>query len=188
LILDKILIKGGSKMLKIKKRPLSLIEQEEKLLEFESLYYQLPKPEYIPDRLYHFINEDNPVAITEAIETIKQEGLKNAKNPRDITNFIDDKVQRPLGIYFWGEPVNQDIHIEININKLNLNKLYAFPHLIADSILQLNEDYSVPEEFWDKVREIAVAIPFEDYQGQFQAEYIYTANIPKKLIEIRKSN
>lgn len=175
-------------MLKTKKKTLSPIEQEEKLLKFESLYYQMPKPEYIPDRLYHFINEDSQAALTEAIEIIKREGLKNAKNPRDVTNFIDDKVQRPLGIYFWGEPINQDIHIEVNINKLNLNKLYAFPHFIADSILQLNKDYSVPEEFWNKVREIAVAIPFENYQGQFQAEYIYTADIPTKLIEIRKSN
>lgn len=175
-------------MLKTKKRPLSLIEQEEKLLEFESLYYQMPKPEYIPDRLYHFINEDNPITFEKAIETIKREGLKNAKNPRDITNFIDNKVQRPLGIYFWGEPTNKDIHIEVAINKLNLTKLYAFPHFIADSILQLNEDYSVPEEFWNKVREVAVSIPFEDYHGQFQAEYIYTADIPQQLIQIRKSN
>ncbi|TDX51096.1 hypothetical protein [Orenia marismortui] len=172
-------------MLKTMKKPLSKLEQEAKLLECESLYYQVPKPEFIPNRLYHFIRENNPKLIEEAIKTIKKEGLKNAKNPRNTTSFIDKKVQRPLGIYFWGQEIKEEAHIEVDINKLNLKQLYAFPHFIADTILDIDQNYQVPDEFWHKIKKIAVAIPFTEYLGQFQAEYIYTANIPTKLLEIK---
>ncbi len=171
-------------MIKTPKKLLSTLEQEEKLLEFQNLYYQQPKPEYIPDRLYHFIKEEDPALITEALNKIKDKGLKNAKNPRSTTRVIDKAVQRPLGIYFWGECIKEEAHIEVKVNNLNFNNLYAFPHSIADSILELQKNHQVPSNFWEKVKNIAVAIPFIEYDGQFQAEYIYTTDIPAKILTI----
>nr|WP_282580070.1 hypothetical protein [Natroniella sulfidigena] len=169
----------------MKKKELSLIEQEQKLLELESLYHQQPNSELVPTKLYHFIKEDKPELITEALNAIKQEGLKVAK-PRNTTNFIDQKIQRPVGIYFWGQPILEEVYITVKVNCLDLTKLYAFPHLIADTILKINEEYIVNQEFWAKLKEIAYTIPFTEYQGQFRAEFIYTADISAKLLTINQ--
>ncbi|MCK8826950.1 hypothetical protein MWH25_04200 [Natroniella acetigena] len=165
------------------KKELSLIEQEQKLLELESLYYQQPNTELVPTELYHFIKEEQPKLITEALNKIKQEGLKVAR-PRNTTKFIDQKVQRPVGIYFWSQPILEEVYITVDINRLNPTKLYAFPHLIADTILEIKKKYIVNHQFWAKLKEIAYTIPFAEYQGQFRAEFIYTADIPAKLLTI----
>ncbi|WP_408954892.1 hypothetical protein [Natroniella sp. ANB-PHB2] len=104
--------------------------------------------------------------------------------PRNTTSFIDQKVQRPVGIYFWGQPILKEVYITVAINRLNPTKLYAFPHFIADTILEIKKDYIVSQEFWAKLKEIAYTIPFPEYQGQFRAEFIYTADIPAKLLTI----
>ncbi|WP_027338626.1 hypothetical protein [Halonatronum saccharophilum] len=173
-------------MLKTEKKKLLPIEEENKLLELEGLYYQTPKEELVPDKLYHFIREEKKRYKKEAFAKIKKEGLINAKNPRGTTSFIDQKVKRPLGIYFWGEMIKEETHIEVKINKLDLTKLYAFPHQIADEILKLNEEYQISNHFWERLKDIAITIPFEEYQGQFKAEFIYTKDIPSKNLNIKR--
>ncbi len=172
----------------MKKKKLSPLEEEQKLLKLESLYYQNPNPSSIPDRLYHFIKDKKPKLIKTELQRIKEEGLKKTNNPRNTTRFIDKKVNRPQGIYFWDQPISKEVHIEVKVNRLNPNKLYAFPHPIADNILKIDEKYIASNEFWNRLKEIAIAIPFKEYQGQFQSEYIYTDNIPAQVLTIEKIN
>ncbi|AGB41829.1 hypothetical protein Halha_1918 [Halobacteroides halobius DSM 5150] len=165
------------------KTKLSSTLAKQKLIELKNLYQQPPNPNIIPNKLYHYVRENQRKLIEEAINKIKKDGLKVA-NPRDTTSIIDDKTQRPAGIYFWGQPIKDEIHIEVEIDDLNLNQLYAFPHQIADTILKINQNYILPNNFWAKLKKIAQPIPFSEYKGQFRAEFIYTVDISPELLKI----
>ncbi|GAB6100225.1 hypothetical protein JCM16358_21040 [Halanaerocella petrolearia] len=160
--------------------------EKEKLSELKKLYQQEPKTEFIPDRLYHYVRENKESLIKEAITKIKKDGLKVA-HPRDTTSIIDDKTQRPTGIYFWGQPIKEEVHIEIDVVDLELDQLYAFPHQIADTILKINQD-NVTSSFWSQLKKIATPLPFTEYQGQFRAEFIYTSDISPDLIKIKSKS
>ncbi|GAB6138364.1 hypothetical protein [Halanaerobaculum tunisiense] len=159
--------------------------EKNKLIQLQELYHQQTKPNLVPNKLYHYIRENKSTLITEAIKEVKKVGLKVA-HPRSTTNIIDQKTQRPTGIYFWGQPIKDQVHIAVDISELKLTKLYAFPHQIADTILEIQENYLVTDQFWQQLKEIARPIPFADYQGQFRAEFIYTSDIPPSLLTINQ--
>src|SRR6056297_2638786 len=140
------------------KTKLSSVTEKKKLAKIKKLYHQQAESKLIPNKLYHYIRESKPDLIQEAITEIKKVGLKVAP-PRNTTSIIDQKTQRPAGIYFWGQPIKDQVHITVNISDLNLTNLYAFPHQIADTILEINENYIATDQFWNKLKEISRPIP-----------------------------
>ncbi len=140
----------------------------------------------IPHQLYHYFPK-NAKQLPEELEKISQKGLRTSSSRPD-TSFIDNKINRPSGNYFWGSEIKQEVNLKINVSDLNLKHLYAFPHQIADKILNWRTNYQVPSQFWANLNNLTKAVPFSDYKGQFKAEFIYTLPIPPENITVNHYN
>lgn len=165
--------------------PKSKLPPEKQLIELNNIkkiYSLTDTPYSIPHKLYHYFPK-NAKQIPKELQKVKQNGLHNSSSRPD-TSFIDNKINRPPGNYFWGTEIKPEVNLEVNISDLNLKHLYAFPHQIADKILNWRNNYQVPAQFWTNLDKLTKAVPFSDYKGQFKAEFIYTLPISPEKITI----
>jgi hypothetical protein len=157
------------------------------LQKIKKLYNSTSQTYPIPNKLYHYFKDTTEQSIEKKLNKVNQQGLEISK-PRQTTSFIDKKVNRPRGIYFWGSKIKEEANIQVAVSQLDKSKLYAFPHSIADEILNLTENHQVPDSFWQELKRITKAVPFNKYSGEFKAEFIYTHDIPPEIIKINQNH
>lgn len=134
-----------------------------------------------PDVLYHFVGGSGGTNLS-AFEFVKENGMEVREGWSDINELIPN---RPKGIFFWGPEMknngNQGVRIEVDINKIDTNKLWAFPSELA----QVADGMASGHEYVSGMREalqMAKPIPYAKYTGRFAPEWIYTDNIDSNQI------
>lgn len=118
--------------------------------------------------------------------------LANYSQWDDINEFIP---LRPQGNFFWGEEMAEPKHCQIKVfvNNLDTDFLYAFPSALAQEADELvvmfrNIERKSPEarEELEAMRDALACcqpVPYDKYEGQFAAEWIYSQDIPFEFIE-----
>lgn len=143
----------------------------------ETIYKEkntFPKPE----TLIHFTHN----------EGLKHMGMVPASNWSSLDEFIN----RPSGIFFWNAEQEKDVFcsgihkVFVDISDLDTSKLFAYPVAVAD----IAERFTAATEdqkfhFAGLLAEMkqVKAVSFNDYDGSFFAEWIYTGDIEADIIK-----
>ena len=93
---------------------------------------------------------------------------------------------RPKGNFFWGEDKVQtenENQVRVEVSDLDTSKLWAFPSVAADAADQLASGHALIGGTAEALLEIE-PVNYDDYAGQFHAEWIYTDDIAANLLRI----
>lgn len=116
-------------------------------------------------------------ADSEVTENVKTNGLQaNHSDWSDVSEFIPN---RPQGNFFWGEDKAQPGNgnqIRVEIEDLDTSKLWAFPSMAAFAADELVKGSEGIDGLAEALKEIQ-PVKYEDYSGEFHAEWIYTADV-----------
>lgn len=100
---------------------------------------------------------------------------------------LDDLlINRPHGIFFFGEEMDKPLShkITVDVSDIDTDKLYAYPSILADAAVLIKAGRA-DEELAKIVKEIMAeteATPYDEYDGSFAAEWIYTEDISAEII------
>jgi hypothetical protein len=138
------------------------------------------KPKY----LVHYVGGLNKPDY-DAYEEVIENGMQVDRGRWKI-----DRLNRPSGIFFFGEEMDHPLShkVTVRVSDLDTGKLFAFPAMLADAVIRLVVDGTFanqPEEWKEALMELAEeieAVPYDEYDGSFGAEWIYTDDIGAELI------
>ena len=118
----------------------------------------------------------------EVVLAVKANGLQaDYGDWSDVSQFIPN---RPQGNFFWGEDKAQDDNgnqIRVEVADLDTSKLWAFPSMAAFAADELAKGNEGVEGLQEALLEIE-PVNYEDYTGQFHAEWIYEGDIEAGLL------
>jgi hypothetical protein len=138
-----------------------------------------------PETLIHYVGGYN-TPDHDAVESIKATGLQANHGGWELDHLMP---HRPAGIFLFGAEMDSPLShkITVQVADLDTNKLYAYPSALADAMAMIAEgriDEKSPE--YAALIEIAAEtepVRYDEYSGEFAAEWIYTDDIDAEIIE-----
>jgi len=133
-----------------------------------------------PEVLSHYVGGGN--LDMAAYENVIKNGLQaDHSDWSDVSDFVPN---RPKGNFFWGEEnvIGTTGLVQVNVSDLDTSKLWAFPALaakVADMCATGRDVIDGAEEALKRINPVS----FEDFDGSFAAEWIYTENIDAVLLK-----
>ena len=116
------------------------------------------------------------------VKDVKANGLQaDFSDWSDVSRFIP---KRPKGNFFWGEDKAQPDNgnqVRVEVSDLDTSKLWAFPSMAAFAADEMSKGIEGVEGLLEALLEIG-PISYEDYDGQFHAEWIYTGSVDARLL------
>jgi len=149
-----------------------------------------------PIRFNHWIGNAHRQS-QEKNEWVKENGLQPRKTRySEIQELLPFRPE--TGIYFWAEgqhPKNfknnqKERMITVSVDKMDTSKLFAFPAQatsLAEEIAFMTTETRMAmaekiKEYGEALSHVK-AVSYEDYNGEFLAEWIYTGEITPEMME-----
>lgn len=122
------------------------------------------------------------VAAPEIVEKVLADGLSaNYGDWESNSKFVPN---RPKGNFLWGEekflPESYS-QVKVDVRELDTTKLWAFPSMAAWLADELAKGVEVVNGAVEALEQIH-PVPYDDYNGEFHAEWIYTDDISPKIL------